>query len=93
MPALRIAVAGGFVGAVVGAFAAVVVGLRCGEDGWAAGAAEQALTNAAHITVRTAPSAFLIGTIVQPRRGHGDAWFRQGRQTDRREPRNAVPPR
>src|SRR2546423_314881 len=26
-------------------------------------------------------------------RGHGDAWFRQGRQTDRREPRNAVPPR
>src|SRR5438132_2916143 len=26
-------------------------------------------------------------------RGHGDAWFRQGRRTDRREPRNAVPPR
>src|SRR2546428_10003959 len=26
-------------------------------------------------------------------RGHGDAWFRQGRQTDRREPRNDVPPR
>ena len=48
---------------------------------------------AAQITVSTPISAFHIGTIVLPRWGHGDAWFRQGRQTDRREPRNAVPPR
>src|SRR5882762_8855719 len=28
-----------------------------------------------------------------PEEGHGDAWFRQGRRCERRETRNAVPPR
>ena len=37
--------------------------------------------------------AFDTGTIDNAREGHGDAWSRQGRRTDRCEPRNAVPPR
>ena len=88
MPAFTVAVGVAVAGALLGD--AVVP--RVGE-GWAAGAAEHALANAAQITARTASSPFHIGTIVLPQRGHGDAWFRQGRQTDRREPRNAVPPR
>ena len=65
----------------------------------ASGAAEHAIRSAAEITERAATSGRHTGTIVLPRRivgvpkGHGDAWFRRGRQTDRREPRNAVPPR
>src|SRR5207247_4883963 len=80
-------------GALVAGAGGVVVRSRVG-DGRAGGAAvPQAVAYAAQITVRTANSLFHIGTIVLPPRGHGDAWFRQGRQTDRREPRNAVPPR
>ena len=47
MPALGVAVAGALLG--------VAVGPRVGE-GWAAGAAEQAPTNAAQITLRIASS-------------------------------------
>src|SRR3977135_1922083 len=31
--------------------------------------------------------------LMVPEEGHGDAWFRQGRRCERRETRNAVPPR
>jgi hypothetical protein len=88
MPELAVAVAVAVAGTLLGE----AVGRDVG-DRRAAGAAEHALTNAAEITMRTAISPFHIGTIVLPVKGHGDAWFRQGRQTDRREPRNAVPPR
>src|ERR1700704_2093271 len=31
--------------------------------------------------------------LMVPEEGHGDAWFRQGKRCERRETRNAVPPR
>src|SRR5256885_2512214 len=59
MPELCVAVAGAPLGEAVGP--------RVGE-GWLAGAAEQAVTNAAQITLRTARSRLFIGTIVLPTR-------------------------
>src|SRR5438105_5645470 len=59
MPELGVAVAGAPLG--------VAVGARVGE-GWLAGAAEQAVTNAAPITLRIAKSRLFLGTIVLPTR-------------------------
>jgi len=87
MPGIGVAVAGALLGETVAP--RVADGRAAGADG----AAEQAVTIKVQIATNDATLHFHIGTIVLPRRGHGDAWFRQGRQTDRREPRNAVPPR
>ncbi len=66
-PGLTVVVGGALLGARLGG----AVGPRVGE-GWAAGAAEHALTTAAQITVRTASSDFHIKQLVP------SASFRQG---------------
>jgi len=71
--------------------ASLAGGVRAG--GVAAG--EHAAANAAPISNERRSWRARTLQLMLPDRatGQGDAWYRQGRQTDRREPRNAVPPR
>ena len=67
---------------VLGAVASTGLAVRGGVD-----ADEHAARKAAHNRVQMLPERFTTGTIVLPKEnrasdsGHGDAWFRQGRQT------------
>ena len=61
---------------------------------FARGALEHAPSSSAvPVAKKRSRFAFDTGTIDNAQEGHGDAWSRQGRRTDRCEPRNAVPPR
>ena len=88
--------AGEGLGAAVGVgdgVATVGVVAAGGVGTFARGAFEQATAATAIASAKRCRGVRTAGTIDGARKGHGDAWLRQGRRTDRCEPRNAVPPR